>query len=63
MLADQDTRDSGHQGMQQEMVQVYSEFGAQTAFMEPEILKFEKGHDHSLRGQRAAPQAVCVLLE
>jgi oligoendopeptidase F len=43
MLADQDTRDSGHQGMQQEMVQVYSEFGAQTAFMEPEILKFEKG--------------------
>ena len=43
LLADQDTRDSGHQGMQQEMIQAYSDFGAQTAFMEPEILKLEKG--------------------
>jgi oligoendopeptidase F len=43
MLADQDTRDAAHQGMQQEMVQLYSSFGAAAAFMEPEILKFEKG--------------------
>jgi oligoendopeptidase F len=43
LLADQDTRDAGHQGMQQEMVQLYSTFSAQTSFMEPEILKFEKG--------------------
>lgn len=43
MLADQDTRDSAHQGLQQEMVQAYTEFGAQSAFIEPEILKFEKG--------------------
>jgi oligoendopeptidase F len=43
MLADQDTRDAAHQGMQQEMVQLYSAFGAAAAYMEPEILKFEKG--------------------
>src|SRR4051812_45187312 len=43
LLADQDTRDAGRQGMQQEMAQLYSTFGAQTSFMEPEILKFEKG--------------------
>jgi oligoendopeptidase F len=43
MLADQDTRDAGHQGMQQEMVQLYANFSAATSFMEPEILKFEKG--------------------
>ena len=43
MLADQDTRDSEHQGMKQEMVQLYSEFGAQASFIEPEILRFPKG--------------------
>ncbi len=43
MLADQDTRDAGNQGKQQEMVQVAAAFSAATSFMEPEILKFEKG--------------------
>ncbi len=43
MLADQDTRDAGNQGKQQEMVQVAAAFGAATSFLEPEILKFEKG--------------------
>jgi oligoendopeptidase F len=43
MLADQDTRDSRHQGMKQEMVQLYSTFGAQAAFIEPEILRFPPG--------------------
>ena len=43
MLADQDTRDAGKQGMQQEMVQLAAAFSAQVAYMEPEILKFEKG--------------------
>jgi oligoendopeptidase F len=42
MLADQDTRDSSHQGMQQEMVQLASTFGAQASFVEPEILKADK---------------------
>jgi oligoendopeptidase F len=38
MLADQDTRLSGPQGMQQEMQQIYASFGAQAAFIEPEVL-------------------------
>ncbi|HEY3043294.1 MAG TPA: oligoendopeptidase F [Vicinamibacterales bacterium] len=43
MLADQDTRDSQHQGMKQEMVRLYSDFGTQASFIEPEILRFPKG--------------------
>jgi oligoendopeptidase F len=43
MLADQDTRDSQHQGMKQEMVQLYSDFAAQASFIEPEILRFPMG--------------------
>jgi oligoendopeptidase F len=43
MLADQDTRESGHQGMKQEMVLLYSAFGAEAAYIEPEILRFPAG--------------------
>jgi len=43
MLSDQDTRDAQHQGMRQEMSQLYSSFGAQAAFIEPEVLRFERG--------------------
>jgi oligoendopeptidase F len=39
MLSDQDTRLSGPQGMQQEMQQLFARFGAEGAFIEPEILK------------------------
>jgi oligoendopeptidase F len=42
MLADQDTRDGQHQGMQQEMMQLASEFGAKAAYIEPEVLKLDK---------------------
>jgi oligoendopeptidase F len=42
MLADQDTRDSAHQGMQQEMAQLASAFAAQASYIEPEILKAGK---------------------
>jgi oligoendopeptidase F len=38
MRSDEDTRVSGTQGMQQEMQQLYSEFGAEASFIEPEIL-------------------------
>jgi oligoendopeptidase F len=38
MLADQDTRESGPQGMQQEMQQLHADFKAQTAYIEPELL-------------------------
>jgi oligoendopeptidase F len=40
--ADQDTRDSAHQGMKQEIAQLASAFSAQAAFVEPEILKAGK---------------------
>jgi oligoendopeptidase F len=43
MLADQDTRDAQHQGMQQEMAQLAAVFASQASFIEPEILKFPKG--------------------
>lgn len=42
LLADQDTRDSAHQGMKQQMVQLASTFEAQASFIEPEILKADK---------------------
>ena len=43
MLSDQDTRVSEPQGMQQEMQQIYANFGAEASYMEPELLKV--GHD------------------
>jgi len=42
MLSDQDTRASEPQGMQQEMQQIYAEFAAQAAYIEPEVLKIGK---------------------
>jgi oligoendopeptidase F len=42
MLGDEDTRDSQHQGMRQEMTQLASAFGAETAFIEPELLRAGK---------------------
>jgi len=42
MLADQDSRDATHEGMQQQMVQLAATFSATASFMEPEILKTNK---------------------
>jgi len=42
MLADQDTRESRPQGMRQEMAQLAATFGAESAYVEPEILKADK---------------------
>jgi oligoendopeptidase F len=39
LLADQDTRDSSHEGMRQEMNQLAAAFGAASSFIEPELLK------------------------
>ena len=39
MMSDEDTRVSTYQGMQQEMAQIGATFGAETSYMEPEILK------------------------
>ncbi|MGC4085058.1 MAG: M3 family metallopeptidase [Vicinamibacterales bacterium] len=41
LLSDQDTRDSLHQGMTQEMMQLYSALGTESAYFEPEILKVD----------------------
>jgi oligoendopeptidase F len=38
MLADQDTREAGPQGMQQEMQQLAADFKVQVAYVEPELL-------------------------
>ncbi|HSU88092.1 MAG TPA: oligoendopeptidase F, partial [Terriglobia bacterium] len=43
MLSDQDTRDAAHLGMKQEMIQLAAAEAAELAFLEPEILGFEKG--------------------
>jgi oligoendopeptidase F len=39
MMADEDTRLSEPQGMQQEMQQIYASFAAQASFIEPEVLR------------------------
>ncbi|HTZ47308.1 MAG TPA: oligoendopeptidase F [Verrucomicrobiae bacterium] len=41
LISDQDTRVSVYQGMQQEITQLGATFGADTAFIEPEILTIE----------------------
>jgi oligoendopeptidase F len=42
LLSDQDTRVAKYQGLVQEMVQAGATFGAEIAFLEPEILKIDK---------------------
>ena len=41
MKSDEDTRVSKFQGMQQEMTQLAADLGAETSYMEPEILKID----------------------
>jgi oligoendopeptidase F len=43
MLADEDTRDSAHLGMRQEMVQLAAAFQAHASYIQPEILRMPKG--------------------
>jgi oligoendopeptidase F len=43
LISDQDTRVSTYQAMRQETLQLASRFGAETAFIEPEVLKIDKG--------------------
>ena len=42
MLSDEDTRDSTHQGMTQEMTQLGSTLAAESSYMEPEILRADQ---------------------
>jgi oligoendopeptidase F len=41
MLSDEDTRDSTHQGMTQEMTQLYAALNAESSYFEPEVLRAE----------------------
>ena len=41
-LADEDTRDTRHQAMQQEVTRLGSSFGAEAAYAEPEILRIDR---------------------
>src|SRR5271169_4876116 len=41
LISDQDTRVSTYQGLRQEVIQLWSTFGAASAFIEPEILKMD----------------------
>jgi oligoendopeptidase F len=54
MVADEDTRLSEPQGMQQEMQNLYAAFGAQASFVEPEILRV--GADTVERFLKESPQ-------
>ena len=54
MRADEDTREAGPQGMKQEMQQLHADFGAQAAFLEPEILRL--GADAVMRMLAAEPR-------
>ena len=49
MMSDQDTRVSLYQGMQQEMAQIGATFGAETSFVEPEILKIDPRENRLVR--------------
>ena len=43
LISDQDTRVSAYQGMKQEMLQLSSTFDAEGSYIEPEILKIDRG--------------------
>ncbi|HEV3214662.1 MAG TPA: oligoendopeptidase F [Vicinamibacterales bacterium] len=42
LLADQDTRDGQHQGMRQEMTGLRTSFGAESSYIQPEILRISQ---------------------
>ena len=42
LLADQDTREAGPQGMREEMVQLGAAFSSEASYIEPEVLKIPK---------------------
>ena len=43
LVSDQDTRDAAHQGMKQELIQLYTLFGSTSSFLEPEVLHLPAG--------------------
>ena len=61
MLADQDTRDAAHEGMRQEMIQLAAAFGAESSFIEPELLKAGKATVEAFVAVRAAAEGLSLL--
>ena len=53
MSSDEDTRVSGYQGMEQEMIQMFSTLGTEEAFIQPEILKIDQSTIDRFLGQEA----------
>jgi oligoendopeptidase F len=59
MLADEDTRVAEHQGMQQEMQELYTRFSAEASYVEPELLAIGRDAVERLLAEEArlAPYA------
>ncbi len=60
MLADEDTRDSSHQGMKQEMTQMGAALGAATAYLEPEILRADRS---TIQGYQASEPRLAIYAQ
>ena len=63
MKSDEDTRNSTYQGMQQEMVQLAAELGAESAYLEPEILKIDPPTVGRFRAEEPRLQIYTVYLD
>lgn len=63
LLSDQDTRVATYQSMQNEMAQVGTKIAAESAYVEPEILKFEKGKIEAFLTQEPKLAPYRVYLE
>ena len=63
MLADQDTRDSHHEGMKQEMVQLFAAFSAAGVVHRAGDSALPEGNDREVPGRRAAAEGLRVLPE
>jgi oligoendopeptidase F len=63
MKSDEDTRVSTYQAMQQEMIQLSSVFGTESAFIEPEILKMDNATVERFLGQEPRLQVYRHELE
>jgi len=62
LSSDQDTRVSQSLGMQQEIGQIGSGFGAAASFIEPEILKIDSGQNPAVHGGREKAANLQALL-
>jgi hypothetical protein len=61
LLSDQDTRDAAHQGMQQELIQLYTQFGATASFSAGSAAPAGGTVDNFL--PRTAPRDLSLLSE